>query len=89
MLNENPRFRNNFPLVNQQMSIESFIQIRIMATKSYIYFPIKLFFFGWCSHMKVLPNDVKLNILRLNQLVYKCYNRYNGVQILFVATVHF
>lgn len=39
--------------------------------------------------MKVLPNDVKLNILRLNQLVYKCYNRYNGVQILFVATVHF
>lgn len=41
-----------------------------------------------CSHSKKL-NRTKLDIIGLNYAVYKCYNKYNSVQVLFVVTAQF
>lgn len=49
---------------------------------------------NFCNHINVLSNDMELDVLEFNQLVYKyqCYvhkyhNNCSGVQIYFVATV--
>lgn len=42
---------------------------------------------NFCCHVKILLNNLKFNMLGPNYLVYKFYDKYNGVQISLVATV--
>lgn len=41
---------------------------------------------NFSSHMEVVLNDMKFNILEPNELARKCYNKYNNVRILSITT---
>lgn len=41
---------------------------------------------NFSSHVEVLLNDMKFNILEPNELARKCYNKYNNVRVLSITT---
>ena len=63
--------------------IRSGLAINTATAKKRSFYQTLYFIFlvvNFCSCMKSLTNDTKINILALKLLAYICYNKYNGVK---------